>query len=70
MTENKRKKKTQHLKTSIDGSTMSVQFLNEWVKITLRLPRRHLTKRLLGRSWQHLERLELNPPRRFQQKLK
>jgi len=52
-----RKHTKKHLKTSTIGVTTSVQFGDEWVEIRIRIPRRRLTQRLVGRNLHHLKRL-------------
>lgn len=54
-----RKRKSKHLKLQTIGGHTSVQLLHEWVVITVRVPRRRLTKRLAGHSLQYLKRIGL-----------
>jgi len=51
-----RKRKTKHLKVSTIGSHASVHLGNEWVTITIRIPRKRLTQRLAGSDLRHLKR--------------
>jgi len=60
-----RKRRIKHLKLAQIGASESVHFGNEWVTITIRIPRRHLTQRLLGQNWKDIKRLGIPVPRRF-----
>jgi len=57
----KRKKTPKHMKTEQIGVKTSVQFENEWVIVTMRIPRKRLTQRLSGRDLGHLKRYGLIP---------
>jgi hypothetical protein len=60
-----RKRRIKHLKLDQIGASESVHFGNEWVTITIRIPRKHLTQRLLGQNWRHIKRLGIPIPRNF-----
>jgi hypothetical protein len=51
-----RKRKTKHLKLSTIGGHTTVHLGNEWVTITISIPRKRLTERLAGSDLRHLRR--------------
>lgn len=52
-----RKRTTKHLKTLVSGVATSVQLKNKWFEIKIRVPRKHLTERIVGRNGSDLKRL-------------
>jgi hypothetical protein len=51
-----RKRKRSHLKLTTIGGHSTVQFGNEWIKVTTFIPRKRLTERLAGTQLRHLKR--------------
>jgi hypothetical protein len=60
-----RKKKVKHLKFDTIGGKATVHFGSQVVTISLTIPRKRLTERLLGSDWGHIARLGIKKPRNF-----
>jgi predicted RNA-binding protein Jag len=55
------KRRQKHMKPSVINSKHTIHFGNEWVTITVRIPRSKFTERMIGRNGHHLKRLGLLP---------
>lgn len=60
-----RKKKVKHLKFETVGGKATVHFGNQHVTITIVVPRKRLTERLLGPEWRYLDQMGIPRPRSF-----